>query len=123
MCHGAILHEGTRHSVCLNSDLFWDYSRKIVRAMAETLGNHPQLIAWQIDNTITNYAVQACFNEETRRDWICWLKAKYQDISRLNDMMGLRFWGQMVTDWSQVPMKNEMEGGIIRFSLHTDYCE
>jgi len=102
--HGAILHEGTRHSVCLNSDLFWDYSRKIVRAMAETLGNHPQLIAWQIDNTITNYAVQACFNEETRRDWICWLKAKYQDISRLNDMMGLRFWGQMVTDWSQVPM-------------------
>lgn len=101
---GLPLHEGTRHSVCLNSDLFWDYSRKIVRAMADALGDHPQLIAWQIDNTVSNYAMVPCFNEETRRDWVAWLKAKYSTIDRLNDMMGARFWGQIVTDWKQVPM-------------------
>jgi beta-galactosidase len=101
---GLPLHEGTRHGCCLNSDLFWDYSRKIVRAMAEALGRHRQLIAWQIDNSVVTYAQVPCFNEETRRDWHAWLHAKYNDLDRLNQMMGSRFWGQVVNDWSEVPM-------------------
>ncbi len=96
--------EGTRHACCLNSDLYWDYSKKILRAMAETLGKHPQLIAWQIDNNVGAHSTQPSFNEETRRDWHLWLKAKYQTIDHLNDMMGSRFWGQTVGDFSQVPM-------------------
>ena len=47
-----VKHEGTRRAVCLTSDVFWDYSKRIVTAMAEALGDHPQLIAWQIDNSI-----------------------------------------------------------------------
>lgn len=101
---GLPLCEGTRHGCCLNSDLFWDYSRKIVRAMAEALGDHKQLIAWQIDNSVATYATTPCFNEETRRDWHAWLKAKYNDLDRLNHMMGTVFWGQLVSDWSEVPM-------------------
>jgi beta-galactosidase len=91
---GLPLYEGTRHACCLNSDLYWDYSKKIVRAMAEALGKHPQLIAWQIDNNIGTHSMQPSFNEETRRDWHLWLKAKYETIEGLNDMMGTRFWGQ-----------------------------
>jgi beta-galactosidase len=102
--HGITLHEGTRHAVCLNSDLFWDYSRKVVRELAMTLGRHPQLIGWQIDNSIFTYATLPCFNEETRRDWLAWLKAKYDTLERLNEMLGTRFWGQVVSDWSHVPM-------------------
>ena len=30
---GIIRHEGTRRAVCLASDVFWDYARKIVTAM------------------------------------------------------------------------------------------
>ena len=33
-----------------------------------------------------------------------WLKAKYETIERLNDLLGLRQWGQVVIDWEQVPM-------------------
>src|SRR6202167_490065 len=101
---GMPLCEGTRHACCLNSDLYWDYAKKIVRAMAEALGNHPQLIAWQIDNNIGTHSMQPSFNEETRRDWQLWLKAKYETIERLNDMMGTRFWGQTIGDWAHVPM-------------------
>ena len=64
--------------------------------MAEALGKHPQLIAWQIDNNVGAHSVQPSFNEETRRDWHLWLKAKYETIDRLNDLMGTRFWGQTV---------------------------
>jgi beta-galactosidase len=102
--HGLPVSDGTRHACCLNSDLFWDYSKKIVRAMAEALGNHPQLIAWQIHNNAGVHSMIPCFNQETRRDWQAWLEAKYGNINRLNEMMGLRFWGQLVNDWTQVPM-------------------
>lgn len=97
-------HEGTRRACCLNSNVYWDYSQKIVRAMAAALGGHPALIAWQIDNGIGRHNTEYFFNAETRRDWIEWLKAKYETLDRLNEQMGLCFWGQLVNDWSQVPM-------------------
>jgi beta-galactosidase len=102
--NGLPLHEGTRHAVCLNCDIIWDYSKKIIRAMAGALGKHPQLIAWQIDNNVGGYTQHGSFNEETRHDWHAWLQAKYQTIERLNEMMGARFWSQNVTDFAHVPM-------------------
>jgi beta-galactosidase len=101
---GLPLHAGTRHTCCLNSDLYWDFSKKIVRAMAEALGKHPQLIAWQIDNNIGAHSLVPCFNEETKRDWHAWLKAKYETTEKLNNMLGLRFWSQTVSDFAEVPM-------------------
>ncbi|HVR35523.1 MAG TPA: beta-galactosidase [Methylomirabilota bacterium] len=101
---GLPLREGTRHACCMNSNLFWEYSRKIVTAMATTLGNHPQLIAWQIDNGIGGHTTEYSFNEESRKDWHAWLKVKYETIGHLNQCMGTRFWSQIVTDWDQVPM-------------------
>ncbi len=35
---------------------------------------------------------------------ICWLEAKYETIERLNEQLGLRHWGQVVSAWNQVPM-------------------
>ena len=37
---GRTRHEGTRRACCLNSDVYWDYSQRIVRAMAGALGKH-----------------------------------------------------------------------------------
>ena len=102
--HGRVRHEGTRRAYSLNSDVYWDYSRRIVRAVAENLGNHPQLIAWQIDNGLGGHRTIWSFNEETRHDWHCWLQAKYETVERLNDMLGLNFWTQRVTKWEDVPM-------------------
>ncbi len=101
---GRTLHEGTRRAACLNSDVYWDFSKRIITAMATALGKHPQLIAWQVDNGIGGHFTESSFNDQTRRDWHSWLKAKYETIERLNEQMGLRHWAQIVTDWDQVPM-------------------
>jgi beta-galactosidase len=101
---GLVKHEGTRRAVCLNSDVFWTHSKRIVEQMAKALGSHPQLIAWQIDNGLGGNFTEASFNEDTRRDWHGWLEAKYETIERLNQLMGLRHWGQIVSGWDQVPM-------------------
>lgn len=96
--------EGTRRAYCMNSDLYWDYSKKIITALVKALGDHPDLIAWQIDNGLGGHKTEEAFNEETKRDWHAWLMAKYQTVERLNELMGLRFWSQTVTTWEDVPM-------------------
>jgi beta-galactosidase len=101
---GLVKHEGTRRAVCLASDIFWDYSKRIVTAMATALGQHPQVIAWQIDSGIGGHQTEFSFNPATREEWQLWLKQKYTTIERLNDQLGLRHWGQVVSDWQQVPM-------------------
>ena len=101
---GLTKHEGTRRAVCLNSDVFWEYSKRIVEQMASALGQHPQLLAWQIDNGLGGNFTEAAFNEDSRRDWHLWLEAKYETVERLNDLMGLRHWGQVVRHWNDVPM-------------------
>lgn len=102
--HGLPLREGTRHAYSMNSDVYWEYSRKIVAELAKALGQHPQLIAWQIDNGIGGHGTEFSFNEETRHDWHAWLKAKYETIDNLNDCLGNRFWSQLANDWCEVPM-------------------
>jgi beta-galactosidase len=97
-------HEGTRRAYCLNSDIYWEYGKRIVRAMATALGNHPDLIAWQIDNGIGGHNTESSFNEETRRDWVGWLKAKYGAIENFNNLIGARFWGQVVREWGEIPL-------------------
>jgi beta-galactosidase len=99
-----VKHEGTRRAYCLNSDVYWDHTRRIVRSLAGALGTHPSLVAWQIDNGLGGHFTEASFNEESRRDWIQWLKVKYETIERLNNLMGTRFWAQGVTRFEDVPM-------------------
>jgi beta-galactosidase len=102
--HGLVRHAGTRRAVCLNSEVYWNYSKRLVENMARTLGNHPQLIAWQIDNSLGGNFTEAAFNEDACRDWHGWLEAKYETVARLNEQMGLRHWGQIVSAFDQVPM-------------------
>jgi beta-galactosidase len=101
---GIVKREGTRRAVCLNSDVYWAHSKQVVETMAKTLGDHSQLIAWQIDNSLGGNFTEASFNDDTRRDWHLWLEAKFDTVEKLNDLLGLRHWGQLVTHWNQVPM-------------------
>jgi beta-galactosidase len=102
--HGLTRHAGTRRAACLNSEVYWNYSKRLVENMARALGRHPQLIAWQIDNSLGGNFTEAAFNEDARRDWHGWLEAKYETVARLNEQMGLRHWGQIVSAFDQVPM-------------------
>ncbi|HYG23491.1 MAG TPA: beta-galactosidase [Verrucomicrobiae bacterium] len=101
---GNVKHEGTRRAVCLNSDAFWNHAKRIVEEMAKALGRHSQLIAWQIDSGIGGHQSEWAFNEGTRLEWQNWLKLKYDTVERLNEQLGLRYLGQVVSSFDQVPM-------------------
>jgi len=95
---------GTRHAVCFNNDVYWNYSKRIVQEMAKALGKHPQLIAWQIDSGIGGHQTEWSFNDDTRLEWQNWLKLKYETVERLNQELGLRYFGQVVSSFDQAPM-------------------
>ena len=101
---GLVKHEGTRRAVCLNSEVYWNRSKKVVEALAQALGQHPSLLAWQVDNSLGGHFTEASFNADTRRDWHHWLEAKYETVERLNHLMGLRHWGQVVQRFQDVPL-------------------
>lgn len=101
---GLVKREGTRRAVCLNSEVYWNASQQLVEAMAKAVGKHPGVIAWQIDNSLGGHYTEAAFNADARRDWVLWLEAKYETVERLNELMGLRHWGQVVTSFDEVPM-------------------
>jgi beta-galactosidase len=97
-------HEGTRRAVSFNSDTYWNHSKRIIEEMANALGQHPQLIAWQIDSGIGGHQSEWSFNEDTKLEWQNWLKLKYVTVERLNEQLGLRYLGQVVSSFDQVPM-------------------
>ena len=41
---GRVKHEGTRRAVCLNSEAYWNHSKRFVENMARALGKHEHLI-------------------------------------------------------------------------------
>ena len=102
--HGHVKHEGTRRAVCFNNDTFWNAAKKLVEHMAESLGDHPQLVAWQIDSGIGGHQTEWSFNEHSRLEWQNWLKLKYETVEKLNDKLGLRYCGQIVSSFDEVPM-------------------
>jgi beta-galactosidase len=97
-------HEGTRRAVCFNNDAFWNAAKKLVENMAHALADHPQLIAWQIDSGLGGHQTECSFNEDSRLEWQNWLKLKYENVERLNDQLGLRCWGQIVSSFDDIPM-------------------
>jgi beta-galactosidase len=101
---GLVKHAGTRHAVCFNNDVFWNRSKHLVENMAQALGDHSQLIAWQIDSGLGAHQTECSFNEDSRLEWQNWLKLKYETVERLNDLLGLRHWGQTAAAFDEVPM-------------------
>jgi len=47
---GARRKHGRRCHYCVNSPTYHEYTRRVVRAMAEVFGPNPNIIGWQFDN-------------------------------------------------------------------------
>jgi beta-galactosidase len=102
--HGLVKHKGTCRAVCFNNDAYWNASKRLVENMAQALGDHSQLIAWQIDSGLGEHQTEWSFNEDSRLEWQNWLKLKYKTVEALNDQLGLCYLGQVVSSFDDVPM-------------------
>ena len=99
---GLVLGFGSRRHYCYNSEIYREYSEKIVEKMARHYSGHPAVAAWQVDNEYTAGDGLYCYCDSCREKFITWLKKKYGSLDALNKAWGTVFWSQTYTSWDQV---------------------
>lgn len=96
---------GGRHVCCYNSPRLYEYSEKIIRAMAGHYKDEPQVAAWQIDNEIGHEGSDLCWCPRCREAFRRFLRDKFGgEIRRLNETYGTTFWSQEYNDFDEIPL-------------------
>ncbi|MET0357716.1 MAG: beta-galactosidase, partial [Cellvibrio sp.] len=99
---GQTLIHGARQHVTYEHPAVRKACFKIVEACAKELGNHPALIAWQIDNELKCHVAED-FSAAAINEWHKWLKRRFGTIEKLNEAWGTHMWSQYYHSFEQVP--------------------
>lgn len=93
---------GKRQHRCYHAPSYLEQARKLVLAMAERYGQHPQVVAWQIDNELGGERTRCCCDlcETAFQQWL--EQAYDHDIDRLNRAWGTAFWSQTYQRFNQI---------------------
>ncbi len=102
--YGNIRVFGGRRQYCFNSDIYKEYSGKIVTELVKHYSDEEAIIAWQIDNEFGHEGSHMCYCEDCHRKFQEFLEDKYTDIDSLNDIYGTIFWGQSYNDFDEIPI-------------------
>ena len=97
---------GSRRHYCPNSPTYHQHTARIVQAMAERYGQHPAVVAWQIDNEFGCHYSARCYCESCAAAFRRWLAARYQTIDTLNRAWGNVFWSQVYNDFDEIDPPN-----------------
>lgn len=96
LIHGARQHPSYDHPEVRKA------SYRIIEAMAKDFGNHPAIIAWQIDNELKCHIAED-FSPAAIANWHQWLKKRFGTIKRLNEEWGTHMWSTYYQSFEQVP--------------------
>ncbi len=103
---GRVRRFGSRRHVCANSPIYRRYSQRIATEMARRYGQHPAVMAWQIDNEFGCHQSTRCYCEHCARAFRVWLQKRYHNLEALNQAWGTEFWNQHYSAWEQIQPPN-----------------
>jgi beta-galactosidase len=98
---GRRLAFGARQSYCPSAPAYRDAAVDLAGRMARRYGKHPAVAMWHIGNEYGCH-VPACYCDISAQAFRAWLRARYGELSRLNDAWGGAVWSQDYTGWDQV---------------------
>jgi len=96
---GQPIQTGIRGHRCVNSPVLFGYAKKLATQLALRYGNHPSVIAWQIDNEIEAYP---CCCDECKARFRNWLLDKYDSIENINAAFGTSVWSGAYSSVTQI---------------------
>lgn len=79
---------------------------RIVRLLADAIGDHPALGAWQTDNEYGCHGTTYSYSPAARDGFRTWLSEKYGTIDALNQAWGNVFWSMEYNGFEQVELPN-----------------
>ncbi|MBU3188130.1 beta-galactosidase [Clostridium bowmanii] len=95
---------GGRRQYCFNSNIYRQYTRKIVEQLISHYRDEQAIIAWQIDNELGHEGSDLCYCDQCRGAFQKFLQDKYKTIENLNDTYGTIFWGQTYNSFDEIPI-------------------
>jgi beta-galactosidase len=126
---GNIRGFGSRRHYCFNSQVFREYSVKIISEMANRYADNENVIAWQLDNEFGCHNTVRCYCEDCSSAFSIWLEEKYKTINLLNEKLGMAFWGQHYPSFESVilPSHTTCDNKAYGMNAHNpglflDYC-
>jgi beta-galactosidase len=99
---GRRVTHGNRAQGSVTSAKYLEFCRRIAQEMARRYGHDPNVVGWQIDNEY-GYA-QMSYDDDARRQFQDWLKAKYKTLSALNEHWTTAYWSQTYDNWDEIPI-------------------
>jgi beta-galactosidase len=101
-----VVAPGARHHYCFNSIAYLEATDRIVFALGQHFGNHPNVIGWQIHNEL---GLSTCYCDRCLLAFHQWLEKKYTTIDQLNDEW-LVSWSRKFTRFEQIPFPHRQNG-------------
>jgi beta-galactosidase len=101
---GVRISPGARRHATANSPAYLQHSRRIVEAITQRYGNHPDVIGWQVDNEFGCGETTRSYGEHDKAAFHRWLQEQYHSLEALNEAWGTQFWGMTYYTWEEIPI-------------------
>ncbi|MEM9104492.1 MAG: beta-galactosidase [Pseudomonadota bacterium] len=102
--HGHVIGFGSRRHYCFSHRGFQAECERIVTALAESFGQHPAVIGWQIDNEYACHETARNWSQASLLAFRQWLKRRYGSVDALNKAWGNVFWSMEYTDFQSIDL-------------------
>ena len=100
--HGRTKGFGSRRHCDFSSQAYLEASQRITQAMAQRYGQHPAVVAWQLDNEYGCHDTAASYSPAALARFQAWLAQRYGDVATLNQRWGLVFWSMELPSFAAV---------------------
>jgi beta-galactosidase GanA len=101
---GHRIQYGSRRTYDIHCAAFYEAAMGITLKMTASLGRHPAVVGWQIDNEFGCHGSAFSYSDAARDDFQRWLRAKYKKIELLNQEWMTRFWSQIYSDFHEIEL-------------------
>jgi beta-galactosidase len=97
---------GSRRHYCFSHQGYRTACRRIVTRLAQAVGTHPAIYAWQIDNEYGCHGTAISYSPAARVRFRHWLRERYPTIDDLNQAWGNVFWSLEYRDFDEIELPN-----------------
>ena len=97
---------GSRRHYCFSHLGYRKECERIVTRLAQALGEHPAVVAWQTDNEFGCHSTILSYSEAARIAFRLWLKNRYGSIDQLNQAWGNVFWSMEYRNFDEIELPN-----------------
>lgn len=98
---------GSRRHYCFSSPIYRELASGIVSAMAQAVGSHPALYAWQLDNEYGCHDTVISYSPAALAGFQAWCQSRYGSIEALNAAWGNVFWSMEYEDFEAIELPQQ----------------